>query len=353
MKKSLFLILLLTISVCAVSCNKTSISESTFTDDNFIPCQVYTYSPPMVINSNADFATEGWSGSGILGDPYIIELLEFTDTIDGACVSISSTTAHFRIVDCTFSPTSLGSALDIDNAQNGLIWGCVTTANAHSINVFASASIDLFECTLSGTCVIFEQSEDCDVHFCSIDGAPGDGVYLVDCSSNMRIGESNISNNAASGISIELTDNTLIVNNVIRDNSLDQISITGSSSGNRVFNNEIHVGGMSGAIDNGDNNEWDDGVSIGNLWSDFSGSGFYYISGTAGSVDHYPRDHSSPLTLLTTTVTQPPTTTPAPGGVLVTAWEPMDFTLRMILVISIGVVYGVLVILAIKYFILK
>jgi len=338
MKKSLFLILLLTISVCAVSCNQTLISESTITDDNFIPCQLYTYSPPMVINSNADFATEGWAGSGTLGDPYIIDLLQFNDTISGACVSISSTTAHFRIVDCAFSPISPGFAINVNNAENGLIMGCVTTVNAHSINVYGSTNITLFECTLSGTCVIIEQSGDCGVNNCSIDGAPGDGVYLVG-SSDTRIGENIISNNAASGISIQHTDDTLIVNNAIRDNTIDQISITGSSSGNRIFNNEIHVSGINGAIDNGDNNQWDDGVSIGNLWSDYSGLGFYYISGTADSIDHYPRDHSSLIAY--------------PGGVLVTSWAPMDFTLRMVLVISLGMLYGVLAVIAIKYFILK
>ena len=38
----------------------------------------------------------------------------------------------------------------------------------------------------------------------------------------------------------------------------------------------------------GSNNVWDDGVSIGNAWDDYSGSGVYEIFGSSGSTDRYP-----------------------------------------------------------------
>ncbi len=55
----------------------------------------------------------------------------------------------------------------------------------------------------------------------------------------------------------------------------------------QVFLNSIG-GNWRNALDDGDGNQWDDGVSIGNSWSDYSGTGWYYISGTASNYDRYP-----------------------------------------------------------------
>jgi hypothetical protein len=66
-----------------------------------------------------------------------------------------------------------------------------------------------------------------------------------------------------------------------------------SGSNNTLFGNKIgwNGGPMSGdynAMDYGSNNTWDDGVSAGNAWHDYSGTGMYSIYGSAGSVDRYP-----------------------------------------------------------------
>ena len=60
------------------------------------------------------------------------------------------------------------------------------------------------------------------------------------------------------------------------------------------------IGWNSGfnALDNGTNNVWDDTVSIGNAWGDYTGSiPTYAIPGYAGSVDNYPRkaDTENPI----------------------------------------------------------
>jgi hypothetical protein len=45
---------------------------------------------------------------------------------------------------------------------------------------------------------------------------------------------------------------------------------------------------MRNAQDDGMENTWDDGVSIGNFWGDYSGTGLYWIAGQAQSVDRFP-----------------------------------------------------------------
>lgn len=58
---------------------------------------------------------------------------------------------------------------------------------------------------------------------------------------------------------------------------------------NRLFLNVIYDNKPPDARDEGADNTWDDGVSTGNYWADYSGTGSYSISGSAASVDCYPQ----------------------------------------------------------------
>ena len=309
----------------------------------------------MLITSNADFVSAGWAGDGSQGIPYTIEWLQFTSLVDEACISISDTTAYFRIMNCSFSPTTFGYGFKLNNAVNGEILYSIAGPNVHGIRVDASSNIQLSYLTLPNTCITIEQSSQCFVSCCTISYGPGDGVFLGSCS-QMTIQGCEISDCAASGISLDNTGDTTISENSIQGNFLEQIYISGVSSVNRIHNNLIQTG-TSGVRDNGDNNIWDNGVSIGNWWSDYGGSGYYYVPGTAGSVDRFPRGPTStePTIITTTTSTTSTTATtttgntvPGVGEVVVTSWAPLDFSVRMILALSIGLSYGALVLFIIK-----
>ncbi len=58
------------------------------------------------------------------------------------------------------------------------------------------------------------------------------------------------------------------------------------------------------AYDGGEANTWDNSWDeIGNWWSDWTGSGYYYISGPAGSIDHYPNRITCDCPDFNTTIT--------------------------------------------------
>jgi parallel beta-helix repeat protein len=57
---------------------------------------------------------------------------------------------------------------------------------------------------------------------------------------------------------------------------------------NDFVGNAIIHNGIGQATDDGSANFWDDGISEGNHWSNYNGSGVYQIDGSAGSVDNYP-----------------------------------------------------------------
>ncbi len=58
----------------------------------------------------------------------------------------------------------------------------------------------------------------------------------------------------------------------------------------QTHGNQLGYNGESNASDEeGTDNSWDDGVSLGNYWGDYDGTGVYTIPGSTGSVDRYPR----------------------------------------------------------------
>ena len=80
---------------------------------------------PILINGDADFnsqaASETWSGSGTLGDPYRIENY-YIDASTGHGIDISNTQVYFVIYNCTiFGGTSTYNGINLYNVGNGTI----------------------------------------------------------------------------------------------------------------------------------------------------------------------------------------------------------------------------------------
>ncbi len=113
-----------------------------------------------------------------------------------------------------------------------------------------------------------------------------DGIELI-FGINCTVFSNSVFNNSRSGVRIIGNDNCIIIQNNITDNTEIGINLIGSQNslvhGNRIGGNE----GGNG-WDEGSNNQWDDGVSTGNHWSDYDGYGEYEIPGDANSKDRYP-----------------------------------------------------------------
>ncbi|MGY5880906.1 MAG: right-handed parallel beta-helix repeat-containing protein, partial [Candidatus Thorarchaeota archaeon] len=99
----------------------------------------HTNHVPFVINSTADFAVQGWPGSGTSGDPYVIAGLNITTTIAQQCIQIGYTDAYFVIRDCYLDTASLGVFLP--NATHGRVE--YTTILSNSMGVYAIFSDNL------------------------------------------------------------------------------------------------------------------------------------------------------------------------------------------------------------------
>ena len=265
---------------------------------SIISAEIYLPHDPINVTSNDGFVSDGWMGEGTLDNPYMIELFEFTNSaeVDGPCISISNTTAFFKITNCIFNTTTFASAIALDNVTNGQIQYCITGNYVWSITIDNCTGIKLEHMSINA-CIVVDDSYLCSFSHCSIQGAPGDGIYFENCK-NMTVLGCDISICAANGIWLRDTTNSTIIGNKLLDNSMYQIEITGVSYDNTIFNNVLDydfMTSMGTGHDNGITNYWDDNISTGNWWSDYGESGDYDISGSAGSIDHYPMGHSSVL----------------------------------------------------------
>lgn len=316
------------------------------------PSQSYTHHDPILIESNADFSSQGFPGDGSLGSPYIIEWLEFNTSTDSSVIEIRDTDAYFIIRNCSFINTDPSVAVNLLRVKHGEIAECTTSSSStYGYAIWESDDITFSGITLEYGLISFHISDNCAIRFCDLGYGPGAGVTLDRCNW-VSIYEVRVYDSTSTGIYLLDSWDCTIRNCVLESNFDNQIEISGDSEQNVIYNNSLSGGTLSRALDNGDNNNWNSGTT-GNWWSDYDGSGYYYIPGTAGSVDHYPRGPSATTssttgtsnttTSTTTTETQPTTAPPLildRGEMRLIQWVPMEFSARVLIVVSVVLIYG-------------
>jgi parallel beta-helix repeat protein len=93
----------------------------------------------IIIDSNADFITQGWSGNGTVENPYLIENLEIAH--DSYSVLIVDTDVFFTIRNCNLTTSSsTESCVKFSNINNGILENCTITSSCFGIEVNSSDS---------------------------------------------------------------------------------------------------------------------------------------------------------------------------------------------------------------------
>ncbi|MHA1734778.1 MAG: right-handed parallel beta-helix repeat-containing protein [Candidatus Thorarchaeota archaeon] len=122
---------------------------------------------------------------------------------------------------------------------------------------------------------------------CTISGSKYHGLYIERCF-RMLIANSTISRHRWSGIYLRESDNCSILDSTIEHNNRTGLFFSIDSDNNTAMGNVLRLNLETNGRDDGHDNRWDDGVSRGNSWSDYNGSGSYTIPGSAQAVDHFP-----------------------------------------------------------------
>lgn len=201
--------------------------------------------------------------------------LGFCDQVVLENNNVSNAVVGFWLVNLTKSSIRGNNA--IANQAAGFIMryleNCTIEYNCATLHVYDGIGFGL------------QDSADCTVSFNVATYNQG-GIYLYGVSEFTM--ESNVaSHNEQFGIVLTSCDNGTLCDNEIIYNEQYGIFVQ-SSTEIVLYDNEIGYNTIGNAREDGSSNQWDNGVDIGNAWSDYSGSGTYLISGSAGSEDRYP-----------------------------------------------------------------
>jgi len=238
---------------------------------------------PVVIQSDTDFVNQGWPGNGSMNNPFLIEDLEIELSLYSTCIEISHTSVYFEIRNCVFSyqysgayfgfyyQVLMGIGVQLNHVSNCTIVNCT----------FFNLDFGIDAQSVTDSLFMNNTVRNCD-----------EGIHLDSAETSIVNHNRVLFNNE--GLWLSGTSACTITKNLIAYNKDYGIQLDYGAGQNRVFNNTIGYNQIylnepeHNALDYGDNNIWDDNISLGNAWSDYTGVDTYSIEGPANSVDRFP-----------------------------------------------------------------
>lgn len=176
--------------------------------------------------------------------------------------------------------------VSVEGGRDIIVTNCTFIENTWTTDVRSSSNITINGNTFSHNIfsIKIEESEKCTISGNTIMNSVNS--IQVTNSELCEISDNYLENNTG-GIYVRHSTFCTIFENHVYYCESTGIWLGADSESCQVFLNSIG-GNRKNAQDDGDMNQWDDGVSIGNSWSDYSGAGWYDISGTASNYDRYP-----------------------------------------------------------------
>ncbi len=205
-------------------------------------------SEPIRINSDTDFADQGWPGDGSEDDPYVIQDYEINGTGHGCGIFIGNTTVHFVVRDNYVHNASGRSNIYYRNT--GLFFYNVTNGRAEG-NVITNSSygIRLNEYSSNNTIIENEVSYNTDygiflyrssgntlIHNHVFNNTRG--IYVLHHSHQNKVSDNLIEYNIQNGIHTQLSSNNTFSNNNISSNENGGIYLSNSGY-TYISNNEV------------------------------------------------------------------------------------------------------------------
>ncbi|MHA1909017.1 MAG: right-handed parallel beta-helix repeat-containing protein, partial [Candidatus Thorarchaeota archaeon] len=99
----------------------------------------------ITVTNNGGFTSAGFTGSGIEGNPYVLDGVTITTVSGGRGISITDTTSHFIIQNCIINLTSVISnyGIYLNNVDNGTIFNCTVIGTPSGLYADYSADINV------------------------------------------------------------------------------------------------------------------------------------------------------------------------------------------------------------------
>ena len=253
-------------------------------EGNSIPS--FIDSSPIVIDGDADFAGQGFDGSGTIDAPFIIDSLNITT--DSTCIEIKNTRSYFNVTNCLFTSITkeVGHGLVFNNVSNAYVDGNTFEDLSASVKWIDVNNSILDSCEIATPGIESVSLDGCrNVTILSntinAGGADARGVHLY-YSTLCNITGNSISC-AHFGIQSEYSDNCTINLNTISDigyhshgNMYPPAGIYLTSSSDLIIQeNSVYESPIAGVY-------FSNTDAIACIGNDFSGCGFFPEPGTTG-----------------------------------------------------------------------
>ncbi|MGY5878667.1 MAG: right-handed parallel beta-helix repeat-containing protein [Candidatus Thorarchaeota archaeon] len=205
-----------------------------------------------------------------------------------------------------------GKGISIAHSNQSIVYDCEIGGGAYGIYLERTHEVTIDDCHVFGSSDVgmyINETSSTTIYNCTIQDIGYAGVLagiglnvvvsetvISSCgdvgitsygASFLRIFNCTIQNNY-NGITLGDCPYSLIIGNVIQYNDQYGLHIQWGSENTTMFGNEFRDNGFLNARDDGFDTWWDDGYRIGNMWSDYVGSGYYYVTGSRNGIDHYP-----------------------------------------------------------------
>ncbi len=271
---------------------------------------------PIIIDDNTDLLSQGWAGNGTTNDPFQITGLFINVSELSSGIIIRNTDLAILIENCIISGSmNEYGGIILQNTKNITIANCTIRENGQGV-----ALTNCEDITITNSSILYNSQYGIVLEACH-NVSIIENILIANNHFGIDLGASyhclimnNIINEHANGINFsEAWENTVIKNRLF-NNSFDACYLYSSSQRNQLKNNTIIGSGRYGihiqsitafsniilynqfignkkahVLDNGDSNTWDDGISLGNYWDNYSTQMPLIIVGTSNSTDHYPQ----------------------------------------------------------------
>lgn len=303
------------VGITLLGCNGTFLSDNNIHDNSVYGVEIYacgdtTLAENVLWNDGIVIHLWDWMGDGhyvsgrdFMTANYVFQnnavngkALGFFRDLDGGNIDASSygqiillSCSHVNIEHGSLNNTSVGvQILFSDNCAIRHI----TTANCTTAGIWNEGFNDtiIADCIISNNSrsgIYLQHSFHAMITNNSISGSYiGLGLWY----SGVSFVINNTMNSNEWGIEFYSTSDCLLVNNTVVHN-VAGIYLYFESNGNIIYGNTIGWNQWYNANSEGGINQWDDGISQGNRWSDYDGTGIYWVN---FDVDHFPEKLAEP-----------------------------------------------------------
>ena len=296
-----------------------TVTDNTFRVEQTLDQLSITYSQSGTVNNNV-FTINALAGLRLQGSTdLIIANCQFTAPNPGGSLGIDSRgfegMSDITIEDCTFENVgchagfcetglvvtrcalSEGGILVLDSpgaevTSNSITWGSIDVSDSCQDSLIFNNT--LTHCMDHGIRVL-ENNTGIVVSSNYMRGAMTSLRYGISIESNDVVARYNEIENFDAGIHISEANSSDIYNNTVHGNNIG-IQLAEGCSFNHLYYNILYDNAQN-AKDDGSDNVWDDGIMLGNYWSNVAVPGEYRIPGTAESVDRYAQPYSTGLAI--------------------------------------------------------